>query len=177
MLPHEDRCEVIIEYARRYSLRELIESGTGEGFAVNYLLERHVFDFITTIEISPTLNQRAKDRFKDFANVACLLGDSGNLLANIVALRKKPVLFWLDGHFCGGDTRPPIDTPIREELAAAFTAPKGSVILIDDARLFEGGKEHTADFADYPSLLWVRQQAAAAGFKYSLQDDIMRLTT
>ena len=59
---------------------------------------------------------------------------------------KKPALFWLDGHYSGGETaRGKKDTPILEELITIFGAKEEHIILIDDARLFGSAK-------DYPSL-------------------------
>jgi hypothetical protein len=57
------------------------------------------------------------------------------------------VLYWLDGHHSAGNTgRGAKDTPIREELDAVFArGHPGDVILIDDARCFDGTR-------DYPRL-------------------------
>jgi hypothetical protein len=49
-------------------------------------------------------------------------------------------LFWLDGHFCGGvSAHGDKGTPILEELNLILShRVKEHVILIDDARLFNG---------------------------------------
>jgi hypothetical protein len=103
-------------------------------------------------------------------------GDSGQLIPQIVHQLTAPTLFWLDGHYCGGARAPDTDTPVETELEYCTAAPKGSVILVDDARLFGGGPEHTEEFKDYPDLTWVEELALKRGFDYKLANDIIRLT-
>lgn len=173
-LPAEQRVEIIRHYGDRYRLRYFVETGTSEGFTTAALVND--FDSIQTIEIDENTHLRAVNRFARNPNVHCLFGDSGALLAQRVPRMIEPVLFWLDGHFCGGPGRGNVDTPVVEELEAALRAPQGSVILIDDARLFGGGPEHTEEFRDYPDLSWVAEKAERHNFEYFLQDDIIRLT-
>lgn len=173
-LPLEERREVIRSYARKHNIRTMVETGTNDGDTVASLLPD--MDLIYTIELDEALYQNACQRFEGDLRVRCCYGDSGIVLPYVVGHQiSDPVLFWLDGHFCGGPTRGPVDTPIREELQAAVGAPWGSVILVDDARLFGGMPEHTEEFKDYPALSWVQDLAKAAGFDFSLQDDVMRL--
>ena len=57
-----------------------------------------------------------------------------------------------------------------------MNAPKGSVILVDDARIFGGGAEEGLEgYTGYPTIDWVSQIAADNGFIFKLEDDIMRL--
>lgn len=172
-LPAAERVEIIRTYARAFETKVFIETGTSVGDTVAALLDD--FDVLNTIELDRDLYYRAKDRFSGIEKVNCYCGDSGDYLAGLVAYFSTPVLFWLDGHWSGGPVRGEIDTPIVSELSVAVTAPKGSVILIDDARLFGGGPEHTEEFKDYPPLSWVRTFAQDNGFHYKLEDDIIRL--
>jgi hypothetical protein len=173
-LPANERVEIIRSYARQYNTRVFIETGTSIGDTVAALVNE--FDVLNTIEIDPGLYRDARSRFARYAHVNCLLGDSGIWLCDLVPYLVDPVLFWLDGHYCGGPGRGEIDTPIRTELIWALQAPPGSVILIDDARLFEGMSEHTEEFKDYPSIHWVEAVAAECNYNLLIQDDIMRLT-
>ena len=68
------------------------------------------------------------------------LGDSASVLPALLLGLSEPALFWLDGHFCAGPSaRAEVDTPIRRELDHLFALPVGRhVVLIDDARLFNG---------------------------------------
>ena len=176
-LPAEQRVEIIRDYAQRFGTRMFIESGTSSGATTGALVDD--FEQLVTIELDEGLAQNAVRKFDALAHVMCIWGDSGEVIAKLVPTLTKPAVFWLDGHFCGpGSAHGDLDTPIRAELAAALRAPKGSVILIDDARVFEGGAEHHLEphYHDYPSLEWVREQAEAAGFSYEMRDDIQRLT-
>lgn len=173
-LPAAERVEVIKNYAKLYNIRYFIETGTSEGETVAALLGE--FDHITTIEIDRDLHLQATIRFAGCTSVSCLLGDSALVLPEVVASHIEPVIFWLDGHYCGGPGRGEIDTPIVEEVRAALQAPTGSVILIDDARLFGGMPEHTEEFKDYPHVNWVKETVEAVGYSYWLNDDIIRLT-
>jgi hypothetical protein len=172
-LPAEERIEIIRQYAHDYEISVFVESGTALGATVEALLDE--FSHIITIELDPALNHQATVRFGQYAYVSCLLGDSGELIPRIVPTLTQPTIFWLDGHYCGG-ARGDIDTPIVDELTAAVDAPHGSVILIDDARLFDGMPDHTVEFADYPPVWWVKEMAANHNLNFLLQDDIMRLT-
>lgn len=174
-LPHEERVKIVRKYAEDYGLTTFIESGTGEAFTL--IRVRDLFARCYTVEIDPELHARAVAIFANDPNVQCSLGDSAQWLPDLIESLTEPALFWLDGHFCGGPTKPPIDTPIVTELISCVErAPKGSVILIDDARLFDGGVEHSLEFKDYPSIDWVAVTAIKAGFEFELADDVMRLT-
>ncbi len=174
-MEHIERVAVVKDYAERYSIASFIETGTAEGFMVSHILD--TFDMITTIELSGQLYLNAQDRFKAWPNVNCVLGDSADWLPKLVPMYEFPILFWLDGHYSGGNTaRGNIDTPIRAELEAAVKAPKGSVILIDDARLFGGMDDHTEEFKDYPHWREVQEIAKENDFNFRIADDIMRLT-
>jgi hypothetical protein len=172
-LPHAERAEVIRQYAREYGIRHFIESGTNTGDTVAILLEE--FDNIVTIEIDPELTEFARERFADHPKVNCVNADSGEFIADMVPYLTEPVIYWLDGHFCGGSVRPEIDTPIREELTAALHSPAGSVILIDDARLFGGMDGHTEEYKDYPAIDWIADLVYTCELAFSVEDDIMRI--
>lgn len=171
----EEKAAVIRAYAQRYGIDLFVETGTSVGATVAALVND--FTSIITIEIDPETCSRARDRFSSSPNVNCICADSGVALHQLLPHFHEPVLFWLDGHYSGpGTGRGKIDTPIVSELEAALQAPHGSVILIDDARLFGGMEEHTEEFADYPDIAWVFDTAAEYEYEGSLEDDIIRFT-
>ena len=173
-LSHEQRVEIIRGFAIRHDLRIFVETGTGEGFTLSRLVSQ--FDVCYSCEIDRGLHRTAREMFAPFGErVQLVLGDSGEWLEWFVPTLVSPTLFWLDGHYCGGPTRGEIDTPIVRELKAAVKAPKGSVILIDDARLFGGGAEHSEEFKDYPHIDWVNDLAFENGYYPVLKDDVIRL--
>jgi hypothetical protein len=60
-------------------------------------------------------------------------------LADVVKGLTAPAAFWLDGHYSGGVTADSGgDAPILRELQAVLTSSIDHLVLIDDARLFDG---------------------------------------
>lgn len=171
-LPPQKRREILRDYGRRFGLNVFVETGTANGDTPAALVDD--FEALYTIEVGKAQWQAAVDRFKNEPKVACLHGDSGEHLPKVVAeLDDQRALFWLDGHYCGGD-RAEKDTPILEELAAIFSTGVDHVILIDDARLFEG-MSHYGEH-DWPHIDEIKHIAAGHGYAFECTDDIIRLT-
>ena len=65
-------------------------------------------------------------------------GDSEQLMTGLTADLDQPALFYLDGHYSGGQTRKgQHETPMVKEVEAILRdAPNGSFVIIDDARSF-----------------------------------------
>lgn len=173
----EERRAVLLEYGKKYRLEIFIETGTNTG-DTPWALKDHFVD-LYTIELDEKLYTAASERFKDLPQVRVLPGDSSYVLPNILNIVRGPALLWLDGHHSGpGTGRGEFDTPIVKELEAIFTDDRRHVILIDDARIFDGQPEHNDEphYADYPSCEWIEDVAKSYGYDYELRDDIVRLT-
>ena len=157
-------------YAQEYQLPVLVETGTFLGDTVQALHGQ--FREIHTIELAPALAERARLRFAALPHIHVHEGDSGQLLPALARSLAEPALFWLDGHYSGGQTaRADQDTPVRAELQSLLTSrSQADVILIDDARLF--GTDPA-----YPSLAEVAEtvRTHGAGRTHSVQDDIIRI--
>ena len=69
------------------------------------------------------------------------------MLKQVLGGIAERTVFWLDGHYSGGFTaRAALDTPVVKELGTIFShRVKDHVILIEDARLFNGTD-------DYPTI-------------------------
>lgn len=173
-LPSAERIEVLRSYARSYRPRYFIETGTCHGDTPAALADE--FEQLFTIELSATFYAAAQRRFKD-TNVLCLIGDSAEVLPEVLAELDGPALIWLDGHWSGGNTaRGSIDTPVVAELEAIFAAAHRHIVVIDDARLFGGMTHHTEEFADYPDVEWITELATEHGYMTMVSDDMIRLT-
>lgn len=148
--PHPIKQRAIREYASRYGLKILVETGTFYGDMVAAM--KNTFDKIYSIELSDELFVRAQKRFESDRHIEILHGDSGVELGKLMATLDRPTLFWLDGHYSAGNTaRGDKDTPVIEELTHIFDSPPlGHVVIIDDARCF--GHE-----PGYPSLDTLRE--------------------
>jgi hypothetical protein len=134
--PHIVKQQTIREFAQRFDLKILVETGTYLGDMVD-AMKKH-FDRIYSIELSSELNEEARKRFAGNKNIELIHGDSGTELGKLIARIAQPALFWLDGHYSGGITAlGEKETPIYEELTHIFSSPQsGHVVIIDDARCF-----------------------------------------
>jgi len=123
--------------------------------------------------LSKELWERAVNRFRKDPNVEIINGDSGKVLFTLVPAFREPVLFWLDGHYSGGITaKGETECPVFLELDAILIpgAPK-HVILIDDARLFNGTN-------DYPTITQLEEYLGRKNMNHQLEvrDDLIRIT-
>ena len=167
--PHIVKQMAIEEYRKRYNIGTLIETGTFLGDMVE--AQRDQFETIYSIELSEKLFRKAVRRFKTYSKIKILQGDSGVVLNKLVGEINTPILFWLDGHYSEGITaKGTKECPVREELEAIFKRHLPHIILIDDARLFNGTH-------DYPTIDEIKQLIIKSGTHYSLivKDDIIRL--
>jgi hypothetical protein len=137
--PHAVKVYWLRRFQKRYRTEVFVETGTYYGASVDAML--HSCRQIYTIELDPELWAQAQRRFSDYPHVHVIHGDSGQVLMALLPKLTARSLFWLDGHFSGAGTArtPNRDTPIQDELAAIGSHHrKDHVILIDDARLFDG---------------------------------------
>ena len=169
-LPHIRKRRVIRELAHLHQLDVFVETGTYMGDMLAAMCPH--FRTLHSIELSPGLHTRARKRFAGYPQCHLVQGDSGVALASIVSALQVPALFWLDAHFSGGVTaRGGIDPPVGNELAAILAHPiRQHVVLIDDARLFDGRD-------GYPVIVELRDviTAEAPWYVFQVEHDIIRL--
>ena len=162
---------IVRDYAERYDLGTLVETGTYKGGTIDAL--RHRFRRIYSIELDDALYARARARFAGLSHVTILHGDSAQVLPALLGELTDPALFWLDGHYSGpGTAKGRRETPILEEIHAILAHPvPGHVILIDDARVF-------GTWPDYPTMDEFRTliTTTAPTLNFTVDDDIIRLT-
>jgi hypothetical protein len=126
-----------------------VETGTNAGVTVNNMLP--LFNEIHSIELSEGYYKSACDKFKTNKNVHLHLGDSSKVLKNIINQFNGNTVFFLDGHWSGGDTaKGDKDCPLIEELVTIVGDFKyKALIIIDDYRLFgTKGNEDWSDITD-----------------------------
>lgn len=167
--PHIVKQMAIQEYSKKFQIEILVETGTYLGEMVE--AQQEYFKKIYSIELSEKLFKRAKKKFKNHSHIIILNGDSGIVLHKIISQINKQTVFWLDGHYSEGITaKAEKECPVPEELEAILKSPLAHVILIDDARLFNGTK-------DYPTIEEIKSIIAKSGKGYlvEIKDDIIRI--
>ena len=168
--PHVVKQHLVREAARERNLRTLVETGTYLGEMVFAM--RDYFDVIYSVELDAELYSRAKRRFSSLNHLQLLRGDSSVVLPEILRKLDNRALFWLDGHYSGGLTAMGNQTtPIAEELSCICRhRVRGHIVLIDDARCFNGT-------CGYPTLDQIKELVLGTGFAESVvvQDDIIRI--
>ena len=163
----------ILEYAKKYDCRTLIETGTNRGDTVEAV--RDSFRDVYSIEIGPNLYKAAQRRFINAQNVHLRLGDAREVLPNLLSdLILGRVIFYLDAHFQYDDDSPAgkateTSTPVEIDVISQLRP--GSLVLIDDARLFS-----SKYYPSEPDLLTLIQQIEDKEiWDVELKDDMIRL--
>jgi len=141
----------ILEISRKFpDTRILIETGTFLGDTIAFFKSN--FTKLYSIELSEELANKAKKRFESNTNVSIVHGNSSVQLPNILREINESCIFWLDGHYSSEfwigkafiqTAKGEKDTPIWEELVEIINHKiKNHIILIDDARLFNGENDY-----------------------------------
>ena len=167
--PSSVKRRILSNYGVARSLHCFVETGTLHGDTPSVLKDQ--FKAIYSIELSEELARKAVRRFRAYPNIHIVQGDSGECLAEIMNDISSPALIWLDGHYSAGITaRSGINCPIVQELASIFShSIKDHVILIDDARHFNGTN-------DYPTIEELRDIFARErpNYDFSVSSDLIR---
>lgn len=104
------------------------ETGTHKGDSCNDALNLG-FNKIISVEIDPKYYNECVEKFKNELNskVFLFLGDSANIMGEMLKLVDKRAMFWLDAHGNGGGS------PFKVELEHIFNHHiKNHIIVIDD---------------------------------------------
>ena len=115
-----------------------IETGTYHGDTVAAI--KDMYSSVISIEVDEALYKKACVRFAADRNVRIANGDCARELPTVLATLHEPAVFWLDGHYSGGETgKGEVEDPILISLNQIAAHPvREHVIFIDDARTFDG---------------------------------------
>jgi hypothetical protein len=167
--PHRLKERVVKDYADRFAIRTLIETGTYFGEMIEKT--KDYFKRIYSIELDETLFKLATNKFSRFSHISIIHGNSTNLLPELLGEIRERSIFWLDAHYTGGFTEKNDPEMILNELTHILTHPiLGHVILIDDARLFSRKHSH-------PTINEIRNVVSAnrKNWIFEIRDDIIRI--
>ncbi len=159
----------VLKYAKLFNCDTLIETGT-------YLAEMPIamkddFKRIYSIELDFKLADDAIQKCAPYSNITILQGDSGVVLKDILKNIDYPCLFWLDGHYSYGVTaKGKTNTPIITELDCILNHNNKHVILIDDAREYNGTE-------DYPTVEALKEYVLekCSDYKIDVKYDMIRI--
>ena len=151
--------KIILAIADKYKIAKVfVETGSYMGDTIDSW--KNNFERLYSIELNQDLASRVIRRFVDFPHITIIQGDSALQLSSILSSIETPILFWLDGHYSsefkiGNEfivtSRGEKNTPILEELIQISEHKiKNHLILIDDAREFNGTNE-------YPHLSLIKE--------------------
>ena len=156
--------KVILENS--FSNSTFIETGTFRGSTL--LAVRNKFKKIYSFEPSKKFYTFSKIKLKKFTNIKILNKTSEDGLSILLKKIQGNVIFWLDGHYSGGETfQGESKTPIKYELdtiSKFIKNFKNLIIMVDDYRLF-GVKP-------YPSKKYLINFCKKHGYSYKIECDI-----
>ena len=166
MTPAE-KVQLIRGYAGRYpGLRVFIETGLWQGTG-SWEGVRDLFETTIVVDLQESNVEAAEKKGVGFG----LVGDSGRALPGLLRQIDRPALFWLDAHLMEEYDAEGDACPLLAELDAIvhWKYGAGSLILIDDMRLMDGGR------AGYPTREQIDQVVSGVGWPREETDDILAL--
>lgn len=154
-----------------------IETGTYSGNTS--MRAASFFKKIYTSELHKSIYNAAKNRLACKSNIEIYLGESGDILREILPTIKSNMIFWLDAHYCGENTGWGKNvTAVTDEVDAIKVSDiENYVILIDDIRGF-GTTIDNKEFIcclGYPSIQNLCKQLSSINphFDYKLLGDTL----
>ena len=141
----------MLAVAARCGMRTFVETGTYHGSTARWASTH--FDRVVTVERAPSLYDQAISRSAGHDNIEFVLGDSREVLAELLPKLPDRAVFWLDGHWSGGETYGAGDEcPLLGELAAIGASHTEHSLFIDDAHLFMSAPPRPHDPEEWPTI-------------------------
>lgn len=136
-IPHVIKQRTVLEYAHRFGLTTLIETGTYYGEMIAAVMDR--FHRIYSIELDQELAKRAQHRFRRCSQVETIQGDSQIVVPELLQRLNERCLFWLDAGYCGWGGGIGNPNRLDSEFSAILSDKiPDHVILMDDANGING---------------------------------------
>jgi hypothetical protein len=142
--------EIVLRFRDKGRIKYFVETGTYRG-NTSFWAAQH-FEKVFTIEIDPEISRETASRADRPSNIEFLVGNSRDILPQVIKQLNGSAVFWLDGHWCNvTELGKDMECPLIEELHTLRTL-KDSVILIDDARAFLGPLPPPHDNTQWPRV-------------------------
>ena len=157
------------EYAEKFGLRTLVETGTYYGEMVAAMRRR--FDRIYSVEFVPELAARAQRKFGGDQHIRIFCGDSQTVMPEVLGWLEEPALFWLDAGYYGWVGEQGDQQRLSAELEMVLSHPYPHIVLLDDAHGLTGinGQLSVGDVERYVA-------AKFPGREVRVEHDIIRIT-
>jgi hypothetical protein len=166
--------QIAIDLARLNGSTVFVETGTNHGATTRWAAEH--FPVVHTIERAESLYNLHRNELAAIRGVTPHFGDSREILPHIVkALDAQRAVYWLDGHWSGGETAGEQDEcPLLDELACLSSRGE-DIILIDDARLFLCAPPPPHRPSDWPTIPEIVNSLPATAVRPFVQvvDDVI----
>lgn len=130
-----------------------VETGTFRGDTIARV--KDIFREIHTVELSREYFEAAQSKFKEWANIDLVCGDSAKVLSVwATALSERSVLYFLDAHWCVADSTAGKTSQclLLSEIQSIGHINAESVIVIDDARLFLAPPSSPHEISHWPAF-------------------------
>ena len=118
--------ERVVRYNKRFGFKSAIETGTFRGETTVGLAK--LFPKVFTIEVNPDFHEAVQPRFRYYGNITSLLGNSAQLLPDILDKTDYPLFAYLDAHWQE-------HCPLRDEIATLMAVKKPKLIMIHDFKV------------------------------------------
>ncbi len=167
--PHLLKQRTVREYAQRYGLEVLVETGTYYGEMVAAMKNR--FTSIYSVEYEHNLALRATKKFARYPHIRILEGDSQQVVPKLLKNLDQPALFWLDAGYYGWAGLQGDKQRLTSEMEAILHHKTKHIVLMDDARGLNG-----ENGAPTVPELKKRIEAEYPGRSVEVRYDILRVT-
>lgn len=135
----------------KFFIQNFVETGTGAGLSVKHVRNAvPQMPSIHTIECIKALSEESQEKYKN-RDINFHIGNSKDVLGEIIPTLEGNTLFWLDAHFPGADyderisygaykddtIRIPLETELN--VICSLRDVSNDVLVMDDLRIYEYG--------------------------------------